>query len=181
MSKGKSETGSSGKLAPACPPNNKYKSIAELFKRFQTELEGICVKDPCGEENRFYADNFPHLVKLEFYNDKIGQWVDAKATLAVEQLRSGTLDESKYRIGDTSRPRTLFWVPDIIANPDEIHHNRRDNGREVYSKRYTRSSKGATLKIVLVTKKGNTRAVITSFWCTEKYHKACVKLPAKHP
>lgn len=181
MSKGKSDTGSSLKAAPACPPNNKYGSIAELFKRFEIELEGTSVTDPCGEKSYFYADNFPHLVKLEFYNEKIRQWVAAKASVAVQQLRSGILDESKYRIGDSSRPRTLFWVPEIIANPDEIHINRRDNGREVYSKRYTRNGQGATLKIVLVAKKGNTRAVITSFWCTDKYHRGCVKLPAKHP
>jgi len=164
-----------------CPPNNKYTSIAELFQQFQSQLEGTCVIDPCGEENRFFVENFPHLVKMEFYNEKIGEWVDAKATVAVEQLRAGTLNESKYRIGDPSRPRTLFWVTDIISDPDEIHHNIRNNGTEVYSKRYKRKGKVAILKIALVAKKIEGRAVITSFWCTEKYHQACIKLPAKHP
>ncbi|MGA7339757.1 MAG: hypothetical protein WBX18_04105, partial [Terracidiphilus sp.] len=123
MSKGKVGVGTSSKPARGCPPNNKYRSIAELFRQFETQLEGTCIVDPCGEENRFYAENFPHLVKLEFYNEKIGEWVDAKATEAVKQLRAGILDESKYRIGDSSRPRTLFWVTDIISNPDEIHDN----------------------------------------------------------
>jgi hypothetical protein len=181
MSKGKSGIGTLSKSPTVCPPNNKYRSVAELFQQFETQLEGTCVIDPCGEENRFYAENFPHLVKLEFYNEKLGEWVDAKARLAVAQLRAGILDESKYRIGDPSRPRTLFWVPDIISNPDEIHDNIRNNGTEVYSKRYARKGKAAVLKIVLVAKKGTTRAVITSFWCKERYHKACIKLPAKHP
>jgi hypothetical protein len=169
------------KAPPRQPPNYKHSSIAELFKQFQIQLEGSCIKDPCGEENHFFAENFPHLVKLEFFNDKIGRWTDAKASVAIQQLLAGTLDETKYRIGDSSRPRTLFWVPDIIANPDEIHVNIRDTTREIYSKRYDRRGKGATLKVVLVAKKGASRAVITSFWCTEKYHKGCIKLPSKHP
>jgi hypothetical protein len=181
MNKVKPGIGAPSKSPRACPPNNKYQSIAELFQQFETQLEGTCVLDPCGEENRFYAENFPHLVKLEFYNEKLGEWVDAKASLAVAQLRAGILDESKYRIGDSSRPRTLFWVPDIISNPDEIHDNIRNNGREIYSKRYSRRGKAAALKIVLVAKKGTTRAIITSFWCKERYHKTCIKLPAKHP
>jgi hypothetical protein len=181
MIKGKVEVTTPSKSVRSCPPNNKFGSVAELFHQFEARLEGTCVIDPCGEENRFYAENFPHLVKLEFYNVKIGKWVDAKAAVAVKQLRAGILDESKYRIGDLSRPRTLFWVTDIISNPDKIHDNIRNNGTEVYSKRYDRKGKGATLKIVLVAKKGATRAVITSFWCSETYHNACIKLPAKHP
>lgn len=169
------------KKPPRCPPNYRYSSIADLFKQFQAQLEGSCIIDPCGEENRFFAENFPHLVKLEFLNDRLGQWVDAKASVAVQQLLAGTLDETKYRVGDNSRPRTLFWVPDIIANPDEIHVNIRDKNREIYSKRYNRGGKGATLKVALVSKKGSSRAIITSFWCTEKYHRGCIKLPPKHP
>jgi hypothetical protein len=94
-------------------------------------------------------------------------------------LKDGLLDESRYRIGDLSRPRSLFWISDIIANPDEIHDHIREDGIEVYSKRFKRSGGGAELKTVLVGMRDTaTRVVITSFWCDSRYLSGCVKLPA---
>ena len=166
---------------PACPANNHFTSIAELYGQYQAKLEGVCFVDPCGQKNWFCPENFPHLVKLEFFDLKQRRWVDASAKVVIEQLRNKSLDESRYRIGDASRPRTLLWIPEIIAAPDSIHDNIRNNSTEVYAKRYSRSS-GAELKIVLVeTRRGGMRVVKTSFWSHEKYHSACIRLPAKHP
>ena len=166
---------------PACPPNYKFGTIAELYEQYEARLEGSCVIDPCGQENWFYAENFPHLVKLEFFNSKINQWVDARAKEAIHQLKSKCLDESRYRIGDASRPRTLFWVPEVIINPDSIHENIRANGTDVYCKRYKRF-KGSELKIVLVGRRdASTRVVMTSFWSNSTYHNGCIRIPAKHP
>ncbi len=166
---------------PRCPSSYRVGTIAELYEEYMARLEGTCVVDPCGESNWFLAENFPHLVKLEFFNRKINQWVDARATEAVAQLKNMSLDESRYRIGDSSRPRTLFWVPEIISNPDSIHENIRNNGTDVYCKRYQRSV-GNEMKIVLIAKRADsTRAVMTSFWSDATYHNGCIKLPAKHP
>ena len=143
-------------------------------------MEGKSFIDPIGRENRFFARNFVHLVKLEFYNAKERRWVEAKASVAIPQLKAGILDEGKYRIVDKQRPRTWFWTPGIIRNPDEIHENITNSGTEIYSRRYDR--KGESVKIVLVANTGaSTRTVVTSFWCTDEYHRRCILLPAKHP
>lgn len=165
---------------PDCPPSHRYASIAELYETYKTKLQTAKILDPLGHENLFKAENFPHLVKLEFYDNKQGRWVDAKAKIAIEQLETKRLDESKYRIGDESRPRTLLLLPDILKNPDSIHPNKRNPKSDVYAKRYKRKGNGASLKIVLVeTRSNGERVVKTSFWSSDDYHKGCIAHPAK--
>lgn len=160
---------------PECPKSRAFTSIAELYATFQKELEGKIFTDPSGKTVTFLADDFPHLVKLEFFDVKQKRWVDARAKAAIPQLQRGELDESRYRIGDSSRPRTLFWIPEIIANPDSIHPNKRNRKNDVYAKRYRRKGAGATLKIVLVeTHVDGSRSVQTSFWSDDRYHAGCV-------
>lgn len=166
---------------PKCPPNYRFSTIAELYQQYCARLEGSCVTDPLGREIEFLAENFPHLVKLEFYNVKARIWVGAAAAIAVEQLKAKTFDESRYRIADLSRPRTLFWVPDILQNPDSIYDNKRVNGTEVHIKKYQRMSGLAAIKVALVTgRPGGNRIPVTSFWCDDGYLAGCVKHPAKH-
>ena len=167
---------------PKCPPNYRFLTITELYQQYRVRLEGSCVTDPLGREVQFFAENFPHLVKLEFYNVKVSGWVAASAARAIEQLKASTFDESRYRIGDPSRPRTLFWVPDILQNPDNIYDNKRANGTEVYLKKYRRISGLPAIKVALVGGlPGGTRIPVTSFWCDDGYIAGCVKHPAKHP
>ncbi|HWE87256.1 MAG TPA: hypothetical protein VG267_20080 [Terracidiphilus sp.] len=160
---------------PECPKSRAFNSIAELYAAFQKELEGKMFSDPNGKTVTFIPEDFPHLVKLEFFDAKRKRWVDARAMHAIPQLRRGALDESRYRIGDSSRPRTLFWIPEIIANPDSIHPNKRNTRNDIYAKRYRRKGDGATLKIVLVeTQPDGSRTVQTSFWSDDGYHAGCI-------
>jgi hypothetical protein len=165
---------------PDCPGSHTYASIADLFATFQKELEGKSFSDPDGKIATFRADDFPHLVKLEFFDQKQKHWVEARAKAAIPQLQSGTFDESRYRIGDPSRPRTLFWIPQIIAKPDSSHPNKRNQKNDVYAKRYRRKGNGATLKIVLVeTQPDGIRTVQTSFWSDDEYHANCIHKEVK--
>jgi hypothetical protein len=168
--------------SPECPKGRTYTSIAALYAAFQKELEGKQFSDPQGRIATFRAEDFPHLVKLEFFDQKQNRWLDARAKAAIPQLMNGTLDESRYRIGDPSRPRTLFWVPEIIARPDSSHPNKRNKKNDVYAKRYRRGGDGATLKIVLVeTQPDGTRTIQTSFWSDDRYHANCIheEIPGK--
>ena len=161
--------------APECPKSHQYTSIADLYEAYRTKLEGKQFSDPAGKVAAFRSDDFPHLVKLEFFDQKQNRWVDARAKAVIPQLLKGTLDESRYRIGDESRPRTLFWVPDIISKPDTTHPNKRNKNNDVYAKRYRRKGDGATLKIVLVkTQPDGSRTIQTSFWSDDKYHANCI-------
>jgi hypothetical protein len=160
---------------PECPRNHLYDSIAGLYSDYQKQLEGKIFTDPVGRKNTFRAEDFPHLVKLEFHDRKQNCWVDAKAKAVIPQLRNGTLDESRYRIGDLSRPRTLFWVPEVLANPDSVDPNKRNTKNDVYAKRFKRKGDGRTLKIVLVkTHPDGSRTVETSFWSDDDYHEGCI-------
>ncbi len=165
---------------PECPAKHSYSSIAELYAAFQKTLEGKLFTDPAGKVATFLAEDFPHLVKLEYLDPKQGRWVEARAKAAIPQLQSGTLEESRYRIGDESRPRTLFWIPEIIGNPDSTDPNKRNKNNDVYAKRYNRKGNGASIKIVLVeTQADGTRTVQTSFWSDDDYHKGCIH--REHP
>jgi hypothetical protein len=160
---------------PECPIGRTFTSIAGLYSAFQKELEGRVFTDPNGKPVTFLPEDFPHLVKLEFFDVKQKRWVDARAKAAMPQLQGGTLDESRYRIGDPTRPKTLFWIPEIIANPDSIHPNKRNLKNDVYAKRYRRKGEGATLKITLVeTHPDGSRSVQTSFWSDDGYHAKCI-------
>ncbi len=162
-------------LPPVCPKSREFSSIPELYAAFQKELEGKQFTDPNGKVATFRAEDFPHLVKLEFFDRKQSRWVDARAKAAIPQLQNGTFDEARYRIADASRPRTLFWIPEIIASPDSTDPNKRNKTNDVYAKRYRRKGSGATLKIVLVeTQPDGTRTVQTSFWSDDRYHANCV-------
>ena len=155
---------------PQCPVSRAFTSIAAIYAAFHAELEGKVFADPRGKTATFLAEDFPHLIKLEYFDAKQKRWVEARAKAAIPQLQSGTLDESRYRIGDPSRPRTLFWIPDILAKPDSIHPNKRNLRNDVYAKRYSRKGAGATLKIVLVeTHPDGSRSVQTSFWSDDGY------------
>ena len=163
---------------PECPRNHRHDSIAGLYADYRRQLEGKIFKDSAGREITFRAQDFPHLVKLEFNDPKQKEWVAAVAKHAIAQLQGGTLDESRYRIGDDSRPRTLFWVPQILAEPDSLNPNKRNPKNDVYAKRFNRRGKGKTLKIVLVkTDSDGSRYVETSFWSDDEYHEACIAKP----
>ena len=167
---------------PHCPPNNRYGSIAELYEQYCEKLEGTRVTDRCGNRICFLAENFPHLVKLEFFNRKQNAWVEAIAGPTMEHLKNKRLDESRHRIVDTSRARTLLWIPDVLTGSDTIHDHRFKPEMDIYVRRYKRDKNSDPLKLVLVeTRKTGEMVIKTSFWTNEQYLKRCAVMPAKHP
>lgn len=171
MSDIKSQLSAIFKQPPDCPSYRYFASITELYEAFQEELEGKLFKDSKGNQITFQSKDFPHLVKLEYFDEKQKGWVEAKAKRVIPQLQDGTFDETRYRIGDPTRPKTLFWIPEIIANPDSIDPNKRNTNNDIYAKRYRRKGKGAPIKIVLVGKNSDgSRSVYTSFWSDDDYH-----------
>lgn len=152
-------------------------SVQELYGRFCRELDDTSVLDPLNQYVHFRIENFPYLIKLEYYNKKLQRWVPAKATVVIPMLANGAFDESGYRC-DKSRAKTLFQIPDILANPDAIHENihPRVEGKVVYVRRFNR--KRASVKVALVThNRSGELVLVTSFYTTEKWLVQCAKLP----
>jgi hypothetical protein len=159
---------------PACPPNCRYSSIQEVYEQFFEHMEGRSITEPWQEERVFlFAENFPYLVKLEFYNKKVGRWLEAKASRAIEYLKEKSLDEELHRL-DHSRARTLFWILDIIVDPDAIHRNvsKSVRGDWIYARRYQREKSASPIKVATTTVRdsGHT-VVVTSFWTDDAWMK----------
>lgn len=156
-----------------CPPYC-FCSIAAMFKRYEKELVGKYVSDPLGTRIWFMDYNFPKLIQLQFRGTK------AKAHKAIEHLRTDSPDESLYSC-DRNRFSTLFWIPEIISDPDAIHDNAHTNipGDDVYVKRYAKAGSAFKLVFSMVDEGLNQRIVTTSFLTQENRLLEFMKIPAK--
>jgi hypothetical protein len=145
----------------ACPPY-RYGSIKGLLEEYQKELSEKEFIDPCGIKVTFLVQNFPKLVQLEFKHGK------AKAQKFLESIRLGNFKESDYT-WDAWRASSLFWIADVIVNPDLIGHNCHNAivGDRVYVKQY--SKHGPPYKIVFTwpDRESKLRVVTTSFFTKE--------------
>jgi hypothetical protein len=163
---------------PTCPPY-RCGSIAGIFEEYEKELAGKTFTDPCGEEVSFFDYNFTKLVQLEIISASSGKRLKAKAARFLEDVRSGRLDESNYS-WDTNRAQTLFWIPNVIQEPDSIHRNRHSiiMGDRVYVKRYSKA--GAPYKVVFTTmeRSSQVRVVTTSFLVPEDRLVRFLQVPA---
>lgn len=169
---------------PSRPTNAPDVTVEGLWQAYSEKLTNLSVKDPRGQFIRFKEENFPYLVKLEFWNKKAKMWVDAVASVVVQQLKDKTFDASRHRVGDQSRARTLFWVKDILEEPDCIHENNNAGmtDKEIYVMHYKVSNPGdAEIKAVLVAERPNEgRVVSSSFWTDQEWLKKAAKQPPLH-
>lgn len=167
--------------APSRPANAPDVSVEGLWQAYSEKLANVSVKDPRGEFIRFKEENFPYLVKLEFWNEKTMRWVDAIAGFVIRQFKNKTFDVTKYRIGDQTRARTLFWTKDILKEPDCIHENNNAGmtDKEIYVMRYEVSNpKDAEIKVVLVAERPDEgRVTSSSFWTDQRWLRKAAKQP----
>jgi len=151
------------------------RSIADIHREFCDHLKDLSVVDPQGRTITFRIENFPYLIKMEYFHGAHGKWVGAKASAVNQALLEGTFDETAHRC-DHARARGLRRIPQILKEPDSIHENihPRVNGELVY---VTRSS-GGSIKIVTVTRNHRREWVlVTSFYTSERYLRTCAKEP----
>ena len=137
-------------------------------------MVGKYVQNPLGTRVWFMDYNFPKLVQLNFRGNK------ARANRAIAHLRTENPDESEYTI-DNSRFSTLFWIPDIIVDPDSINDNAHGmiEGDIVYVKRYAKAGSDFKLVFTTVDEALNQRVVTTSFLTQEDRLGQFVKTPAR--
>ena len=101
----------------------------------------------------------------------------AKASHVIRQLKGGEFQDAAHYV-ESGRHRTLFWIPDVITDPDGIHLNAHPivAGDEVYVKRYDKM--GAEVKIVVVEgTQGTQSIIITSLLTTESKLPSYVAMP----
>lgn len=101
--------------------------------------------DPRGKQVKIVKGNFPKLVDLEH---KTLTRKDFPAFRIIESIENGTFDLGDYKTMEFARMRTLFWLPEVICDPDAIYENGHKiiAGDEVYVRVYDKM--GSKVKLV---------------------------------
>jgi hypothetical protein len=158
------------------PPYNNM-SVVDSHSRFCAEIVDKEFCDPRGKNLVIREHNFPKLLGMKRADPQTGESIldahtgkptKAKASRVLEQIKDGTFQDAAHYV-ERGRISTLFWIPDVIADPDAIHPNAHKvvAGDEVYVKRYAKL--GNDVKIVVIGP-GNDgkRVIITSFLTKEQ-------------
>jgi hypothetical protein len=139
-------------------------TMTEAFKKYRGECVNCDFEDPRGICVTLLEENFPKLIKLMYRPKPEAPGIRARAKAVIPHLNAGTFDEDKHFSEQPVRLRTLFWISDVIINPDGIAPNSaaRVEGEEVYFKKYQREK--PDIKLVFTTiRQGGLRVVVTSF------------------
>jgi len=150
-----------------------FATIQESYARFCQEISGKDYTDQRGQTVSILEENFPKLLNLKL--TCTGKRAKASKVLAL--LRAGTFDPSLYSY-ERDRLATLFWVPEVICEPDAIHTNAHSaiQGDEVYVKLYDKE--GAPFKLVFMAETyAGRRVVTTSFLTTPNRLSKFLRLP----
>jgi hypothetical protein len=98
------------------PPHN-YLGITETFKKFRAEFLTLSpLIDPRGRRVVIRETNFPKFLNLRHKDPKRQR----KAHTILEEIDAGTFHEENYEY-EMERLRSLFWIPDVIGDPDAIY------------------------------------------------------------
>lgn len=156
-------------------PQQPARSVTECYDLFCQNMKDVRVRDPLGREIVFRAENFPHLVKVEYLN-KARKWVAANASVIIRGLESGTLDEAAHRC-DRIRSLGFLRIPAILKAPDSIHENihPRVSGECVY---VVQAEVGTYILAFTTRNWAREWVVVTSYFVSENYLKTCAKQPA---
>lgn len=122
------------------------KSIADTLIQFCQEFLPQCpLVDPRQKQVSIIKTNFVKLVGLKHRTlDK----EDCPASQIIKRIENGTFEMGEYQIEDCSRMNTLFWLPELICDPDAIYRNGHKliAGDEVYMRVYAKM--GSRVKLV---------------------------------
>jgi hypothetical protein len=147
------------------PPYNDL-PVPETLVQFCSELLPECpLTDPRGKRISIVKPNFPKLAGLEHL--VLGK-DELSASDIIRSIEDGLFDLGNYDTTRDDRLRTLFWIPEVMRDPDAIYQNAHKIvvGHEVYVRVYDKM--GSKVKLVftmdIVERKRLIRTVpITSF------------------
>jgi hypothetical protein len=155
--------------APGRPhlPYNEL-SLTNTLEKFKTEFLPLCpLSDPLDRQIRVVDTNFRKLINLK--HKALGK--KAKAYKIIEEIETGTFDPKDYSPLELDRIRTLFWIPEVIQDPDAIYKNnhRVVEADEVFVCVYNKG--GAKVKLVFTSTFGpkfNPRVEIVTSYLTDE-------------
>lgn len=157
------------------PPYNDL-GILDTFNKFKAEFLPLCpIKDRLDRMIRIVDTNFRKLANLKHLT--LG--AAARAYRITEELENGTFDASHYAPLEPDRLRTLFWIPDVLKDPDAIFKNNHGvvKADEVFV--YVYDKGGSRIKLVFTSTFGpkvNPRVeIVTSYLTDERTAMSCAK------
>jgi hypothetical protein len=83
-------------------------------------LDTFPIIDPRGKPITILKSNFPKLASLVHLTLSRDQF---SASQIVASIEDGTFDLTQYRPQEMDRMQTLFWIPQVLSDPDAIYLN----------------------------------------------------------
>lgn len=126
------------------PPYNEL-SVPDTLRKFCEEcLPLFPLTDPQQREIKIVKNNFPKLAGLQHLakgRDELS------AADIISEIEAGTFELGNYDPNRDDRIRTLFWLPDVLADPDAIYKNGHKivAGNRVYVRVYDKM--GSRIKV----------------------------------
>jgi hypothetical protein len=120
----------------ALHPAYNEKDVPASLEQFCTDiLPASPFVDPRGKAISIVKGNFPKLIHLE-HNTLTKD--ELKASQIIKSIEDGSFRLEDYSIEDAARISTLFWLPELIKDPDSIYQNGHGiiAGDEVYVRVY---------------------------------------------
>lgn len=127
------------------PPYNEL-TVAETLKRFCDEIVSAPpLRDPRGKVISIMKTHFPKLAGLKH---KTLSKEDLNASGIISAIEDGSFDIGDYDPARDDRFRSLFWIPEVLLDPDAIYKNAHKIvvGDEVYVRVYDKM--GSKIKLV---------------------------------
>lgn len=161
----------------SCPSFN-WLGVKETLDKFCSDFLPLCpLVDPRGKKILILKSHFPKLVDLEHAT------LDRKefpASLIVKCIENGSFNPDHYKQSRLERMRTLFWIPDIIRDPDAIYPNGHKvvAGDEIYVKVYDKKTSRVKLVFTMdIRQKGKVISTVpvTSFLARSSRARQMVK------
>jgi hypothetical protein len=147
------------------PPYNML-SILLTIKKFCSEVLPACpLVDPRNKRISIVKSNFAKLAGLEH---RILPKNELSASDIIRSIENGSFNPEHFDSSRLDRLRTLFWIPEVLCDPDAIYRNAHKivAGDEVYVRIYNKMGSKVKLVFTMDIKKGGRviRTVpITSF------------------
>jgi hypothetical protein len=152
------------------PPYNSA-SVEQTFERFKTEFLPLCpLTDKLGRTVKIGKINFRKLINLK--HKRLG--TEARAWKIIQELEEGSFDPSNYTWG-VDRIRTLFWLHEVITDPDAVYENNHKVVRadEVFVCVYNKG--GSKVKLAFTSTFSGRVEIVSTFLTSAKAAMKCVK------
>lgn len=159
------------------PPYNTL-SVAQTLAAFCSDFLPQCpLIDPRGKRISVVKTNFPKLAGLEHL---VLSKDELPASDIIRSIEDGAFDLRDYDTTRNDRLRTIFWIPEVLRDPDAIYPNAHKIvvGHEIYVRVYDKM--GSKVKLVftmdIMAGKRIIRTVpITSFLTDPTNAISCIK------